>query len=39
MYSLTKLYSLNKYVKNSGLPIVYSNDNIEHLLKNTDNNI
>lgn len=34
MYSLTKLYSLNKYVKNNGLPIVYSNDNIEHLLNN-----
>jgi len=32
MYSLTKLYALNKYVKNSGLPIVYSNDNIENLL-------
>ena len=34
MYSLTKLYALNKYVKNSGLPIVYSNDNIENLLNN-----
>jgi len=34
MYSFTKLYSLNKYVKNNGLPIVYSSDNINDLLNN-----
>lgn len=27
MYSLTKLYSLNEYVKNNGLPTIYLNDN------------
>lgn len=26
MYSLTKLYSLNEYVKNNGLPTIYLND-------------
>ena len=32
MYSLTKLYSLNKYVKNNGLPII--NDNIDNICDN-----
>jgi hypothetical protein len=26
MYSLTKLYSLNEYVKNNGFPTIYLND-------------
>jgi hypothetical protein len=32
MYSLTKLYSLNKYVKNNGLPVI--NNNIDNICDN-----
>lgn len=34
MYSLTKLYKLNKYVKNNGLPSFYLNDDIDNLCDN-----
>ena len=36
MYSLTKLYSLNEYVKNNGLPTIYLNNNIDNI-DNIDN--
>jgi len=34
MYSLTKLYSLNEYIKNNGLPTIYFNDNIDNIVIN-----